>query len=315
MMLVDAYAHVGLPRFMRVVDYQGQMEQYGIGRAVLSSFDSSPDLAAIHAAMTAWPERFRGLGVPLGEGRAEVEAGAHAQLRAGFSGLRLTDGDVVERGWLLDVLGAHGGGAIVCGATFSDACARALLGHLERQPACIVIGGHFAGVREPSALAGGALAALFEHPRFHVVFSRHGAFAPAALQSWADAVLAKTGWARVMWGSEAPVLFWRNETIGTALAWVERLAPSPDERAAFLGGNAARVYFSKPVRLAPLELPFAPQERMRPIPAGLFANGLAVDQALAGRLVQAWCEAGGDAPFGAYVARLLDAALGQQPRP
>jgi predicted TIM-barrel fold metal-dependent hydrolase len=308
-MVIDAYAHVGLPRFLSLAHYQRHMQRHDITRAVLCSFDSSPDLAAIHAAMTEWPDRFRCLGVPLGDGRTEIEAGAHAQLQSGFSGLRLTDADVTERGWLLNVLGAHDGTMIVCGQAFSDSCARALLDHLERYPGCTVIGGHFAGVRDPSALTGGVLAALFDHPRFNVVFSRHGAFAPAAVESWTHAVLARTGWSRVMWGSEVPILFWRNETIASALAWVDRLGPSMAERAAFLGGNAARLYFAKQHRLAPLNLPFAPQDRMRTIPAGLFSNGLAVDQAVAGRLVQAWCEADTGESLGVYVTQLLDTAL------
>lgn len=306
-MTIDAYAHVGMPRFQSVADYRGVMAETDIARAVLCSFDSCPDLVAIHSAFQQWPETFRGLGVPLGNDRAEMEAGARAQLEAGFSGLRLTDADVVERAWLLDILG--GTVTIVCGHGFSDACAQALVRHLERHAAAIVIGGHFAGVRGPDALRSGALAALFGHPRFHVVFSRQGGFEAHAVRAWAEAVVAKSGWEHVMWGSEAPVLFWRNETVAAALAWIDGMAPTPGERAGFLGGNAGRIYFERALIVGPLALPFAPWDRARRIPAGLWANGLPVDQALAGRLVHAWRASGGHFTLGQYAQDLLNHAL------
>jgi hypothetical protein len=304
--VLDAYAHVGLPRFLSVADYRGVMASGGIVRAVLCAFDSCPDLAEIHAALMQWPETFRGIGVPLGADRAEMEAGVRAQLTAGFSGLRLTDADVLERPFLLDLLGRAGAVPIICGRPLPEAGVRTLLAHLERYDEAVVIGGHFAGVREPAKLRAGALAELFGHPRFHVVFSRQGGFPAPALKAWTEAVLARTGWKRVMWGSEAPVLFWRNETVADALAWIDQFAPGPAERARFFGENVFRVHFTRPIRPAPLALGFDPWARARPVPAGLFANGVAVEQALAGRLVHAWRAAGGKDTLGAYLATILD---------
>ncbi len=197
-LLIDAYAHVGMPRFQSVADYEGVMARAGIGRAVLCSFDSSPDLAAIHTAISRSPDKFRGLGVLLGKDREEMESVVRAQLAAGFSGLRLTDEDVVERSWLLDILAAEDRIAIVCGQPSSDSTARALLANFERNPDAIVIGGHFAGVDNPRILAYGPAAMLFAHPRFYVVFSRHGGFPPAAVLTWAEAVVARTGWSRLL---------------------------------------------------------------------------------------------------------------------
>jgi len=305
-LLIDAYAHVGLPRFQSVGDYEGVMARAGIGRAVLCSFDSSPDLAAIHTAISRSPDKFRGLGVPLGNNRAEMEAAVRAQLAAGFSGLRLTDEDVIERPWLLDILAAEGRIAIVCGRPSADQSARALLANFERNPDAIVIGGHFAGVDNPRILAYGPAAMLFAHPRFHVVFSRHGGFPSAAVLAWAEAVVARTGWSRILWGSEAPVMFWRGEAMPEAIDWVERLAPTSGERAAFHGGNAARLYFSQPTAIAPLVLPFDPRTRARSFPATLWANGLPVDQVLAGRMIHAWLAAGGEGNLGAFMEKLLD---------
>lgn len=307
--VIDAYAHVGMPRFVSVPDYIGVMDRGGIDRAVLCSFDSSPDLAAIHGAMSRWPERFRGLGVPLGIDRAEIEAAVLAQVAAGFSGIRLSDEDVRERAWLLDIIAAHGAIAIVCGQVASVDNARILLQHLERNAEAIAIGGHFAGGGDPSAISIGPVAELFRHPRFHVVFSRHGGFQASMIEHWAEAIVAHTGWERILWGSEVPVLFWRDETIGSAMGWVDRLAPTAEERAAFFGGNAARLYFSRSATIARLIMPFEPESRARSFPATILASGLPIEQSLAGRLVHAWLAEGGEGGFGNYIEKLIDRSL------
>lgn len=281
----------------------------GIDRAVLCSFDSSPDLAAIHAALVQSPDRFRGLGVPLGNDHAEMEASSRAQLEAGFSGLRLTDQDIAERGFLLDIVAGIGRLALVVGQVSSARTSRTLLTALERHPGLRLIGGHFAGVDDPAVLTVGPAAELFAHPRFSVVFSRHGGFPEAALDAWADAVIARCGWSHILWGSEAPVMFWRNETIGSAVAWIDRFAPTPEQRAAFFSGNAERLYFSEPAVLSPLLLSFDPHARAKAFPATLWARGWPIDQRIAGRLVAAWLAAGGDGTLGAYLERHLDETL------
>jgi predicted TIM-barrel fold metal-dependent hydrolase len=313
-MIVDAYSHTGLPRFQSVADYRGIMQRAGIGRAVLSSFDSAPDLAGIHAAFTQEPATFRGLGVPLGKDQAEIAAGARAQLGAGFTGLRLTAGDVRERPFLLDLVGEAGGVVLAVGRLADPAYAEALLEALQRHNSLDVIGGHFAGGGEPSELERKPVAALFAHPRFAVVFSRHGGYPPAAIQAWATAVLARTGWDRIMWGAEAPLLFWRNETIAQAMAWIDFLAPSPADRAAFFGGNAERIYFARPHRPAPLVLSFDPWTYLNEIPAGMWANGLPIQQELAGRLIQDWLAAGGEGTLGNHLETVLARTLPKLPK-
>ncbi|MDB5585747.1 MAG: hypothetical protein JWP26_717 [Devosia sp.] len=307
--IIDAYAHVGLPRFQSVGHYEGVMQRSGIGQAVLCSFDSSPDFAPIHEAFSADPQRFRGIGVPLGNDRAEMEAAARAQLEAGFSALRLTESDLTERPWLLELPAQYRRIAVVVGAVSSETCARILVDSLDRYPELTVIGGHFAGMGSPALLSSGPAAALFAHPRFNVVFSRHGGFEPSALKAWSEAVLARTGWSRLLWGSEAPVMFWRNETMATAIGWIDWLAPSAKERDEFFSSNTQRLFFSEPLVVAPLHLPFDPAERARPIPAGLWANGLPFDQELAGRLVADWLAAGGGGRLGDHLQTVLARAL------
>jgi hypothetical protein len=308
--LIDAYAHVGLPRFQHIDDYRAVMAAGGIDQAVLSLFDACPDVAGVHAALRRWPDTFRVLGVPLGTDDKQREAGIEAQLDAGFSGIRFADSDVSERPWLLDLVAARNRVAVVCGRPSTPKIARELLAVLERHPGAHVVGGHFAGAADPSVLTEpGPVADLFAQPRFLVVFSRHGGYPAGVIDDWARGLVATCGWQRLLWGSEAPVLFWRNETVATALSWVDRLGPTAEERAAFFGGNAHRLYFGEPVRPVDLRLPFNFWEPARPIPAGLWASGLPVEHSIAGRLVQSWLRAGGQGTLGEYVQTVLDRAL------
>jgi hypothetical protein len=85
----------------------------------------------------------------------------------------------------------------------------------------------------------------------YAIFSRHGGVSARPyphddLRPWVEEILPLLGWDRVMWGSEIPVVFHRDETMDEVIGWLEALglAPSPDERAAYLGGNAERCYFA-----------------------------------------------------------------------
>lgn len=310
-MIIDAYAHVGLPRFQTLSDYETVMKSAGIDRAVLVGFDSSPDLPEVYGGLVRRPADFRVMGVPIGRDRARMEAAVQAQFTAGFSGLRLTDGDVTLRPWLLDALGTANGIAIVCGQVSSAELAIPLLSHLEKFADTTVIGGHFAGPRDPAALEAGPVAELFAHPRFSVIWSRHGGYASAELERWSEALVERVGWQRLLWGSEAPVMFWRNETIESALAWVDRFAPADAQRAAFLGENAERIFFRSAPVVGELTVPFDLWEDAAVIPSDLWANGLSVNQRLAGRLVHAWIadEGATNGPLGSYLERLLDQNL------
>jgi predicted TIM-barrel fold metal-dependent hydrolase len=311
--LIDAYAHVGLPRFQSLDDYRGVMAANGIGRAVICSFDSSPDFVEIHRALVEAPDRFRAIGVPLGNDDAEICAGAQAQLEAGFSGLRLTEADLAERPYLLDMVAAADGHALIAGQSSSPAVAERLLAHLEKHPGASIVGCHFAGLADPAVLANGPVRALFEHPGFHVVFSRQGAMPAQAVREWAKAILAVTGWDRILWGSEATVLFWRNETMADAIGWIQELAPTPTQLSAFQAGSADRLYFSRTPDISPLRLPFDPMTRMRPIPATMWARTLPLEQSVAARLVHAWRRSGGGGTLGQYLERHLDETLPDLP--
>jgi hypothetical protein len=307
--VIDGYSHIGLPRFQTFAAHLRAMHENGIDKAVLSAFGSSPDLSGLHDALTQQPTRVRILGIPYGRDRSEVETCIRAQLNAGFSGLRLTATDVVHRPWILDLLAQAGAVSLVAGGVASsDKVSGLLFSHLQEHETARIVTAHFAGAADPIVLTRGPQSALFAHPRLAVVFSRHGAFPADVVDPWARALVDSFGWTRLMWGAEAPVLYWRNETLRSALDWIERLKPSDAERAEFFGATAQRFYFDDVPPTAPYEESVDPWATAEIMPATLWSNGLPVDQKVAGRLVSDWNEAGGQnrETLGAFVARLLE---------
>lgn len=99
------------------------------------------------------------------------------------------------------------------------------------------------------------------------------------------------------------------------MSWVDSLAPSPEQKAAFLGGNARALFFADPVPRGPLDLPFDPAERRVEIPATMWARALPVEQSIAGRLVHDWYAAGAKGTLGEHLEVLLDQTLPPLPNP
>lgn len=313
--MLDAYAHLGRPRFLGLADYRALMAAHDIEGALVCAFESCPDLAEVHRAIAADPVHFRALGLPLGRDAREIEAGIAAQMAAGFCGMRLPTSLIAERPGVLELVARHGGIALVVGENGLAPAAAALVAHLERHAAAIVIGGHFAGPADPGLLASNAdVAALFAHPRFHVVFSRQGFWPKAKIEAWAAAVLAKVGWGRVVWGSEVPVLFWRDERLAEQQRWIDRLRPDAAARAAFFDGTLRRLVFAVPPRpVKPLDLPYDPwaleTRRLTPFSP----HGLDIEPAIVGRLIHGWIAEGGETrgSMVAYLERQLDRVLPQ----
>lgn len=308
MEIIDAYAHIGQPRFQSLGGYQQQMRSAGITAAVLCSFDSSPDLTAIHDGLTEPRSRFRGIGIPLGNDRDELTAAVTGQLAAGFSGIRLSGTDIAERSWLLELITAHGGIPLVCANAGDPVIAAVLVDHLGRSPDSRLVLGHFGGLPDPVLLDTGVVADLFANPAVSVIFSRQGGY-PDHVRLRAERLVAVCGWRRVLWGSESPVLYWRNERLDAALSWIDELAPTREQRHDFLGGNARRLFFDSEPVVRPLTLPFDPWQRANVIRAFAFAKGVDLDQHTVGAIVQAWLADGQTGTFGEYTERLLKQAL------
>lgn len=250
MKLIDVYAHVALPRFLSIDDLLRLMDREGVEAAVLSTAETCPDTLGISRAIVAHPDRLRAIGMPLGASPAHLRAAIAAQLDSGFSGIRLPAAFIAANPDVLDIIGAAGACALVVGDNGLSLAAAPLNVFLARYPAAFVLGGHFAGPTDPAILSTNPdIAALFDHPRFHVAFTRHGALRHTPLTEWATAIVARIGWQRILWGSEWPVALWRDESYASTRDWADKLNP---DHAAYQHDNAQRLFFNTQITPKPL---------------------------------------------------------------
>ncbi|MFC4243173.1 amidohydrolase family protein [Gryllotalpicola reticulitermitis] len=310
-MLIDAYQHVGLPRFQSGDDALTALDTAGIDRALVCAFDTCPDLVEVHRTLLRAPDRIVACGLAQSGDRATVEARVRAQFEAGFSGLRLSGGDIERMPWLLDLIGDAGAIALVCSSDGLRREASALGRMLRDHPRSLVLGGHFAGPTDPAVFDSADVAALFAHERFAVIASRQGLFEPRVLDPWFDELLARVGTERLLWGSEAPVLYWRDETLRGSADWLESRIADPAQLAAIRGGNAERLLFARERPApAPLELESDPMSLVDVKPAAMWPHGLSVPDPIAGRIVHHWLQSqGGGSTLNEFIAQVLDGAL------
>jgi amidohydrolase family protein len=314
--IFDGYAHIGLPRFQTSESAIAAMDLNSVRAALVCPFETCPDLREVHRAYTLQPGRFRIFGLALGRDRAEIEAGLHAQFDAGFEGMRLSLERIDEAPYVLDVIAERKGIPLVVSNQGGVAPkARQLIAFLDANPGSIIVSPHMAGPTSPKVFEDdAAVKALFGHPHFHVVMSRQTLFEPAVMSTWGKALIEHVGFDRLIWGSEAPVLYWRDETLDAALAWIEQFRPTEEQRANFRWRNAERVLLGRAAREPqPLDLPYEPFDFELVRPAPMWPLGFNADSALPAQLVAAWMAAGGPAtgPLSAFVGKLLLASTAE----
>jgi len=310
--LSDAYGHVALPRFLSGAEFLRVMDQNGVGSALVCTAETCPDLGELSHTAARWPGRFRVAGLPTGSTPEERLASVRAQLEAGFFGIRIGEALVAQEPALLDAIGREGGVPLVVGSDGLGVAAPNLLEFLDRYPDALVLAPHFAsgGTAEMFTRMPG-IDRLFRHPRFAVIFSRHGMFRRSELIDWARSVLDRTGWERVMWGSEYPVALFRDESYASTARWIDGtgLNPTPEERLAYLDGNARRLIFSRPVRPAtPLDEKWSRLDLKAKAPVWLFPAGtIDLPEEVNRRLLEAYLALGGDAvgSYREFVARTI----------
>jgi hypothetical protein len=308
--IFDGYAHIGLPRFQTAESSIAAMDVNGISAALVCPFETCPDLREVHRAYALEPGRFRIFGLALGRDRAEIEAGLHAQFDAGFEGMRLNLERIAEAPYILDIIAARKGIPLVVSNQGGVAPkAQQLVAFLDANPESIIVSPHMAGPTSPKIFDDdAAVRALFNHPHFYVVMSRQTLFEPAIMSAWGEALIEHAGFDRLMWGSEAPVLYWRDEAVEGALAWIEQFCPTERQRSNFQWGNAERVLLSRPIREPqPLDLPYEPFDFEVVRPAPMWPLGFNADSALPAQLVAAWMAEGGPStgPLSSFASKLL----------
>jgi len=282
--VVDAYSHVGVPRFVSPEAALDVCERAGIAKAVCCLGPGTPDIVPLANAVRERPDRVRAVGIPFGATPAQRLDLVGLQLDAGFSGIRLGQNEFRRDPAVENAIGERGRWIFYAGWIGTGARAAGLLAWLERHPR--------GRVAVPHCLHGAALdlAAtdtrivrdLLEHERFHVILSRQGdgrsrqRYPYRDLLPWVRMLATHCGWQRIMWGSEHPVLHWRDETIARCLSWVTDAGvdASDDEFAAYFGGNAERLFFAEPPPAARgVELPAWVEEQFdRTRPLSLFQN-------------------------------------------
>lgn len=269
--MIDAYLHCGGPRFGSADLALRELDRHAITHGNLVLPPACPDFAALRRARELRGESVRLVGIPFGDTdarRAELTAW---QLSFGILGLRLMPNELVDNPSSLDLVGQAGRWLFAINPYDNPATVRTLLAWLDRHPSGRVICPHFfkpgridAYLADPAAFR-----ELLRHPRLFVILSRQGntgttkPYPHPDLLPWVEDVVAETGWEKVMWGSEYPVLYWRDETIPQCARWLRDLLPSLDDAtlAAFTDGNARHLFFSSPAHrddAGPLPSWFAP---------------------------------------------------------
>ncbi len=312
--IMDAYAHVALPRFMGADELLRVMDDNGVDRAHICTAETCPDLTELSRAAVDHSDRFIVSGLPLGDNPDNVLASIRAQLESGMIGLRISDSVIAGHPAILDLLGEFHATPFVVGSPGLTAAAALLADFLDRYRECIVCAPHFAGgPGSPEILnSNHAVARLFSHPRFFVIFSRHGAFDQAALVPWAKSIIARVSWKRIMFGSEYPVALFRDETYASTFAWLDSsgIEITNEDRQDFLYANAHGHLFSRPAARPPRQLDktWCRMDLRHEAPVWLFPRGtLDIPEHAHRKLLAAYLARGGErsGSFRSFVAEML----------
>jgi predicted TIM-barrel fold metal-dependent hydrolase len=124
---------------------------------------------------------------------------------------------------------------------------------LERYPEGKIAAPHFLDI-QPFDLSGKEkiFAELLAHPRFSVILSRHGhmgsqqPYPHKDFLPWVEQIVEYCTWDRILWGSEYPVHYWRNEQTDTCQQWITALGISwrGEETRKYWYDNAERLFFT-----------------------------------------------------------------------
>jgi predicted TIM-barrel fold metal-dependent hydrolase len=302
--IIDAWGHVSLPRFMSAEEYIALMDVNGVEGAIVGTAATCPDLRELSRAAVQFGDRLRVIGMPMGKSPQERIDCMTAQMECGFTGIRLQDTLIAKEPGLLDIVGKAGGVPYLEGSQGYKAAASLLVDFLERYPECFIGATHFAGPTDPAILSkDAAVARLFRHPRFLVIFSRQGYMDQEMLKTWTRAVVEITGWDRIMYGSEFPVALWRDETYRSTQGWIDAvgLTPTAEERNKFFYANAHRHFFTKNRPAKPIDARWERTDWKTDAPVWLFVKkGVDLPEASHRKIMKAYLAQGGDARQGSY---------------
>lgn len=257
-MTIDAYAHIGYPKFGTPDELIDVWQQWKVHAGCIALPPGMPDFAGLDHARRRLGDRVRLFGIPYGDDHASRRELAQVQVGFGVSGMRLMPQEILDNPDVLTILGEAGLCLMAINVYESSRLTRTVLEWLERYPNGTIAAPHFLRTTSidgdacsPGVADPGAFRDLLRHPRMHAIFSRHGGISSRPyphedLRPWIDEVIPLLSWKRVLWGSELPVVYHRDEQVGAARDWLKRLgtAMSEADEAAYLGGNAQRLFFA-----------------------------------------------------------------------
>lgn len=302
--IIDAWGHVSLPRFMSAEEYLALMDANGVEAAVVGTAATCPDLRELSRAAAQFGDRLRSIGMPMGRSPAERIECMTAQMECGFTGIRLQDSLIAQEPGLLDIVGRAGGVPYLEGSQGYKTAASVLVDFLERYPDRVVAATHFAGPTDPAIFAqDAAVARLFRHPRFLVIFSRQGYMDQEMLKVWTRAVVELTGWDRILYGSEFPVALWRDETMRSTQGWIDAagLTPTAEERDKFFYANAHRHFFARSRPARRIDPKWSRTDWKTDSPVWLFVKkGVDLPEETHRKIMRAYLAQGADARLGSY---------------
>lgn len=249
--ICDAYCHVGRPRFGSPADAFGVNRANGVDKLVLVLGPLVPVYDELFAAIQEYGDDVRCVGIPFGNTAQRQTEIADMLVEAGTFGMRLSGQEFLAQPHTAQAFGEAGRWIYSNGIAGNSKAAAGLVAWLEQYPDSCVAAPHF--LRPTCTDLHGPLLDLLAHPRFFPIFSRHGGMGSQVpyphedLRPWTEAIIDRTGWDRVMYGSEYPVIHWRNESLPDCLSWLGTVTGAPaGEIDRFRGGNADREIFDRP---------------------------------------------------------------------
>jgi len=252
-MTIDSYLHVGHPRFGSAEDALRTMDAHDIERAVWVHGPYLPDFPALLAGMRLAGDRIRCVSVPLAPWQGDqrqAEELVDRMLDAGVRGFRIQGQEYERIEYLLACTGERGGWIYAINPHQKPEYAERLLRWLGDHEDALVVLPHFLGT-DASAIDRPHMGELLAHQRVAAILSRHGGASQEAyphpdLAPWAETVIERCGWDRVLWGGEYPVLYWRDETLPAAREWLRALLGEVSDThwRAFTHDNAERLLFA-----------------------------------------------------------------------
>jgi len=280
--------HAGGPRFGSGKQAVQEMDWLDIEKANIVLPPSMPDFQALEEARKNKGENVRVFGVPAGEDAAQRYEIIEWQVQFGIAGIRLMPHEVKANRKGIDLLGEAGRCLFFINPFQETSWIRFSLEWLKKYPNATIAAPHFLCKGSPKETVNdlGLFRELLSHPRFYVIFSRHGGasseeYPHQDLRPWVEYVVEKAGWEKLMWGSEFPVLYWRDEQVKDAQSWLDELLAdkvSSEMRDAYLQGNAQRIFFEKPAPAIEKTAESAPDWSRKWVENGGWAGPIKVNQ-------------------------------------